>query len=223
MKDHKGFVSQNIGLVHFVIKRFPTRGLDREELFQVGCVGLCKAAEGFDETLGLQFSTYAVPVIMGEIKRFIRDDTQVHISRGLKEQRIKVKYAREQFEQKYHREPTLRELSEMTDMRTEDILLAEETLRPVESLDSFVKEEEKTTRKIELLCDDKDIGQQAMNRILCEEAFQYMNQTEKRVIYMRYFENQTQTKTAEYLNMTQVQVSRMEKRLLQRIRAKWNE
>lgn len=223
MKDYKCFVSQNIGLVHFVIKRFQTRGLDREELFQVGCVGLCKAAEGFDETLGLQFSTYAVPVIMGEIKRFIRDDTQVHISRGLKEQRMKVKYVREQFEQKYHREPTIRELSEMTDMRAEDILLAEETLRPIESLDSFVKEEEKTTRKIELLCDEKDIGQQAMNRILCEEAFQYMDPIEKQVIYMRYFENQTQTKTAERMHMTQVQVSRMEKRLLQRIRETWNE
>ena len=138
-KDKEALVSQNIGLVHFVIKRFSGRGQDMEELFQVGCVGLCKAVEGFDETLEHKFSTYAVPVILGEVRRFLRDNTQVHISRGIKEQSIKIKYAREQYEGKYHREPTVQELSEITGIKTEDILLAGEVMRPVESLDEIIK------------------------------------------------------------------------------------
>ena len=218
MKDKEQLVSQNIGLVHFVIKRFSGRGQDMEELFQVGCVGLCKAVEGFKEELELQFSTYAVPVILGEVKRFIRDNTQVHISRGIKEQSMKVKYAREQYEAKHHREPTLQELSEMTGMKIEDVLLAGEVFRPVESLDAYVNEEESGTRRVDLLSNREDPGEQALNRIMCEEAFKRMSEKEQKIVYLRYFENLTQANVAKCLDMTQVQVSRMEKKILLRLR-----
>ncbi len=220
MKDKELLISQNIGLVHFVIKRFSGRGQDMEELFQVGCVGLCKAVEGFKEELELKFSTYAVPVILGEVKRFVRDNTQVHISRGIKEQALKIKYAQEQYEIRYQKEPTIAQLSAMTGIEIEDVLLATEALRPVESLDSFVGEEESGTRKIDLLKSYKNEQEQIVNKLLCEEAFRYLDEKEKEILYLRYFENMTQSNVAGRLNMTQVQVSRMEKRILLRLREK---
>lgn len=218
MKDKEQLISQNIGLVHFVIKRFKGRGQDMEELFQVGCVGLCKAADGFKEEFGLQFSTYAVPVILGEVKRFMRDNTPVHISRGLKEQGVKLHYALEQYEARYHREPTIAELSDMTGIKTEDILLATEAMRPVESLDAFINEEEAGASRIDFLKSDINAQEQVLNQVLCEEAFRRMTKQERQVVHLRYFENLTQTKTASMLDMTQVQVCRMEKRILLRLR-----
>ena len=217
-KDKEALISQNIGLVHFVIKRFGGRGQDTEELFQVGCVGLCKAAEGFNETLGLRFSTYAVPVILGEVRRFLRDNTQVHISRGVKDQSIKIKQAREQYEKKYHRDPTVQELSEITGISTDDILLTGEVMRPAESLDAYMYEEENGISKIDLLCGRSNAEEQALNRILCENAFQRMSPKEREIIYLRFFHDFTQANVADKLNMTQVQVSRMEKKLLLRLR-----
>lgn len=217
-KDREALISQNIGLVHFVIKRFGGRGQDMEELFQVGCVGLCKAAEGFDETLELRFSTYAVPVILGEVRRFLRDNTQVHISRGVKDQSIKIKYAREQYENKYHRDPTLKELSEITGISIDDILLVGEVIRPAESLDAYMYEEENGISKIDLLSGGYNAEEQALNRILCEDAFQRMSPKEQEIIHLRFFHDFTQANVADKLNMTQVQVSRMEKKLLLRLR-----
>lgn len=218
MKDREELISQNIGLVHFVIKRFSSRGQDMEELFQVGCVGLIKAASGFKEELGLQFSTYAVPVILGEVKRFVRDNTTIHISRGIKEQGIKLKYAREQFEGQHHREPTLQELSRLTGISTEDIVLAREAMHPVESLDVFVSEEENGSSKVDFVR-SKDNGQeQVLNRMLCQEAFRRMTGKEQELVHLRYFENLTQSRVADLLDMSQVQVSRMEKKILLRLR-----
>ena len=156
------------------------------------------------------------------MKRFIRDNTQVHISRGIKEQSIKLKYAREQYEAKHHREPTIQELSELTGMKKEDIVLAGEVLRPAESLDAFVNEEESGTRRVDLLNSQEDAEEQAINRILCEEAFKRMSEKEQEIVYLRYFENLTQANVARNLNMTQVQVSRMEKKILLRLRDEMN-
>lgn len=218
MKDKEQLISQNIGLVHFVIKRFKGRGQDMEELFQVGCVGLCKAVDGFEEERKLQFSTYAVPVIMGEVKRFMRDNTTVHISRSVKEQGMKLHYAIEQYEARYHKEPTIAELSDMTGIKTEDILLASEAMRPVESLDAFINEEEAGASRVDFLKSDANAQEQVLNHILCEEAFRRMTPLEKQVVHLRYFENLTQTQTASLLDMTQVQVCRLEKKLLLRLR-----
>lgn len=218
MKDKDDLVSENIGLVHFVIKRFAKRGQDMEELFQVGCVGLLKAVSGFKEELGLQFSTYAVPVILGEIKRFVRDNTPIHISRGVKEQGIKLKYAIEEFENKYHREPTLNELSQMTGISTEDIVIAREAMRPLESLDAFVYEEEAGRTRADFVGSKECAEEQIINRMLCQEAFRRMSEKEREIVHLRYFENLTQSKVAGLLGMSQVQVSRMEKKIFLRLR-----
>lgn len=222
MKDKEDLVSDNIGLVHFVIKRFGTRGQDAEELFQVGCVGLLKAATGFKEELGLQFSTYAVPVILGEIKRFVRDNTAIHISRGLKEQGMKIKYAIEQFENRYHREPTLKELSGITGICTEDIVVVREAMRPVESLGVFAYAEEAGQTKMDFVASKTSGEEEVMNRLLCQEAFRRMTEKEREIVHLRYFENLTQQKVATLLDMTQVQVSRMEKKILMRLRSEMN-
>lgn len=218
MKDKEQLISQNIGLVHFVIKRFKGRGQDMEELFQVGCVGLCKAVDGFKEELELQFSTYAVPVILGEVRRFMRDNTAVHISRSVKEHGMKLRYAREQYEARYHREPTIEELSDMTGIKAEDILMAAEAMRPVESLDAFINDEEAGASRVDFLRSDINAQEQVINHVLCEEAFKKMTPLEKQVVHMRYFENMTQAEAASRLDMTQVQVCRMEKKILLRLR-----
>lgn len=222
MKDKEELISENIGLVHFVIKRFGTRGQDAEELFQVGCVGLVKAATGFKAELGLQFSTYAVPVILGEVKRFVRDNTPIHISRGVKEQGVKLKYATEQFQNKYHREPTLCELSSATGICTEDIVLAREAMRPVESLDAFAYEDENGQTRGDFVHSKVCEEEKVLNRMLCMEAFRRMSEKEQEIVHLRYFENLTQAKVAALLDMTQVQVSRMEKKILLRLRSEMN-
>lgn len=218
MKDKEQLISQNIGLVHFVIKRFRGRGQDMEELFQVGCVGLCKAAEGFKKERELKFSTYAVPVILGEVKRFVRDNTSVHISRGIKEQGAKLYYAREAFEKQFHREPTITELAQRAGLAVEEVLLATEAMRPVESLDAFLNEEENGVRKMDLLRSRENAQEQVINHLLCEEAFRHMSEKEQELVHLRYFENRTQMQAAEELGMSQVQVSRMEKKILLRLR-----
>ncbi len=222
MKDKDDLVSENIGLVHVVIKRCGTRGQDREELFQVGCIGLLKAASGFKSELGSQFSTYAVPVILGEIKRFVRDNTPIHISRGVKEQGVKLKYAIQQFEARYHREPTLQELSLTTGINVEDIVVAKEAMRPLESLDAFAYEEESGNTKGDFVKSKVCEEEQILNRMLCQEAFRLMTDKEREIVHLRYFENLTQSKVAELLGMSQVQVSRLEKKILLRLRREMN-
>lgn len=218
MKDREQLISQNIGLVHFVIKRFGNRGQDMEELFQVGCVGLCKAADGFRKEKNLQFSTYAVPVILGEVRRFVRDNTQVHVSRGIKEQGVKLYHAREQFEKQFQREPTLTELAGLTGLSVEEAALASEAMRPAESLDAYVNEESEGLCRRDLLKSRENEHEAVLNQMLCAEAFSRMSELEKNLFHMRYFEELTQMQTAEKLQMTQVQVSRMEKKVLLRLR-----
>lgn len=222
MKDKDELVSENMGLVHFVIKRFGTRGQDKEELFQVGCEGLLKAVQGFKEEYGLQFSTYAVPVILGEMKRFVRDNTPIHISRSVKEKGAKVTYAIEQFEHRFHRAPTIQELSDETGISAEDIVLVQEAMRPVESLDAFVSKEDEGHTRGDFVAGKESEETQVMNRMLCEEAFRRMDEKEREIVHLRYFENLTQAKVATLLNMTQVQVSRMEKKILLRLRSEMN-
>lgn len=222
MKDKEDLISNNIGLVHFVIKRFGTRGQDAEELFQVGCMGLVKAATGFKEELGLCFSTYAVPVILGEVKRFVRDNTPIHISRGIKEQSIKLKYATEQFQNKHHREPTLCELSSATGICTEDIVLVREAMRPVESLDVFAYEEESGQTRGDFVHSKVCEEEKVLNRMLCMEAFRRMSEKEREIVHLRYFENLTQREVADLLGLSQVQVSRLEKKIFSRLREEMN-
>lgn len=233
-KAHKGdkvardsLVTENLGLVHAVIRRFENRGHDREELFQIGCIGLMKSVDKFDTSLGLAFSTYAVPMIMGEIRRFLRDDGMVKVSRSLKENGYKIRKAKDLLGTELGREPTLLEIAALTELSTEDVVLALEANSQVESIyrPMFQSDGE------ELLLIDQLNGAQGMyevhggkseqeqllNEILIGQLLESLEERERQLIQYRYFENLTQTAVADRLDMSQVQVSRMEKKILRKL------
>lgn len=220
-------VSENLGLVRAVARRFDNRGHDREELFQIGCIGLMKAIDKFDISLNLAFSTYAVPMITGEIRRFLRDDGMVKVSRTLKENAYKVHKAREWLSKELGREPNLVEVSAATGLSNEEIVMATEANREVESLYQPVYEKDGD----ELLLIDQLCGREkedftreepekeaVLNQMVIDQLLSLLNGQERKLIELRYFENKTQTEVAAELKMTQVQVSRLEKKILLRLR-----
>lgn len=220
-------VSENLGLVRAVARRFDNRGHDREELFQIGCIGLMKAIDKFDISLNLAFSTYAVPMITGEIRRFLRDDGMVKVSRTLKENAYKVHKAREWLSKELGREPNLVEVSAVTGLSNEEIVMATEANREVESLYQPVYEKDGD----ELLLIDQLCGREkedftreepekeaVLNQMVIDQLLSLLNGQERKLIELRYFENKTQTEVAAELKMTQVQVSRLEKKILLRLR-----
>ncbi len=222
-------ISGNLGLVHAVARRFENRGHDREEIFQIGCIGLMKAIDKFDISLNLAFSTYAVPMITGEIRRFLRDDGMVKVSRTLKENGYRISRARECLTRELGREPSLLEISAATELQAEEIVLALEANRGVESIYQPVYEKDGD----ELLLIDQIGGGQAgdfqgdepekeavLNRMLVDQLLELLSESEKRLIELRYFENKTQSVVAAELGMNQVQVSRLEKKILLRLREK---
>ncbi len=221
-------VAENLGLVHAVARRFQDRRHDREEIFQIGCIGLMKAIDKFDLSLHLAFSTYAVPMIMGEIRRFLRDDGMVKVSRTLKENAYKVGRARQLLAGKLGREPGIAELAEETKLLPEEIVMATEAARDVESIYQPVYEKDGDELFLidQLGGEDKGFGQEepekeaVLNRIVIGQLLKMLTEQEKRLIRFRYFENKTQSETARILGMTQVQVSRAEKKILQRLREK---
>lgn len=217
-------VSQNLGLVHSIVKRFEHRGCDREELFQTGCIGLIKAIEKFDLSLELAFSTYAVPLIMGEIRRFLRDDGMVKVSRTLKENGYKISKARELLTNELGREPSIMEIEALTELSREEIVLAMEANRDVESIYQPVA----GTDGDELLLVDQlgntgnpyeDSEKEAvLNELVVAQLLDTLDEKERQVIQLRYFENKTQCEVAGTVGMTQVQVSRLERKILVRLR-----
>lgn len=223
-------VADNLGLVHLVTRRFENRGHDREELFQIGCIGLMKAVDKFDLSLQVAFSTYAVPLITGEIRRFLRDDGMVRVSRTLKENGYKVSRTKELLTEQLGREPTLLEVSAATGLSVEDIVLAAEANREVESIYQPVYESGGGV----CLLDQLGAGETAdyreepekeavLNRMVVEQILEKLDEKERELIRLRYFEGKTQNEVAAALGMTQVQVSRMEKKLLYRMREIYEE
>lgn len=218
-------VSENLGLVHAVIRRFERRGHDREELFQIGCIGLMKAVDHFDTSLNLAFSTYAVPMITGEIRRFLRDDGMVKVSRTLKEQGYKISKARERLVSVLGREPDMGELSRETELSAEEIAMALDANREVESIYRPIYEKDGD----ELLmidqvestgaCPGEEPEKEAvLNRIVIRQLLDGLSAQDRELIELRYFESRTQSEVAKRLGMSQVQVSRAEKRILLQLR-----
>ncbi len=218
-------VSENLGLVHAVIRRFERRGHDREELFQIGCIGLMKAVDHFDTSLNLAFSTYAVPMITGEIRRFLRDDGMVKVSRTLKEQGYKISKARERLVSALGREPDMAELSRETELSAEEIAMALDANREVESIYRPIYEKDGD----ELLmidqvestgaCPGEEPEKEAvLNRIVIRQLLDGLSEQDRELIELRYFESRTQSEVAKRLGMSQVQVSRAEKRILLQLR-----
>lgn len=201
---------KNLGLVHSIVRRFEGRGCEREDLFQIGCVGLLRAIDRFDLSLGLCFSTYAVPMITGEIKRFLRDDGPVKISRTIRENKYRIAKATESLQEKLHRAPTLEELGNECRLSKEELVLAMEAGERMESLQEL--SEERYLRAGE---GEKD---KVLNRIMLEQLMENLEENERKLLIYRYFENKTQTQVAGLMGSSQVQICRAEKKLLRRLR-----
>lgn len=207
-------IENNIGLVHSIAKRFKGRGEDYDDLYQAGCVGLIKAVDNFDESKGFLFSTYAVPVIMGEIRRLFRDGGAVKVSRSLKEKSIKVQAIREKFIKKELREPTVSELSELCGIETEELSEVLNVINPVVSLSCTTEDGDET---IDIPVDDTD---QLFDRLSVHHAIKDLSNDELLLIKYRFYEGKTQCESAKLLGISQVQVSRREKQLLAKLRTR---
>ena len=218
-KAQEILVEENTGLIWSVVKRFQGRGYDKEDLFQIGSIGLLKCIDNFDLERKVKFSTYAVPLIMGEIKRFLRDDGLVKVSRSLKEASYKIKREKEHYEKLYNREPTLKEIAATLDMDESDILMAMESGQDVCSLHQVIYQNEGDEIHLEdKLEQQSDLIEQTVDNIYIQELLQKLNEQERKLIELRYFQNQTQAVIARIMGISQVQVSRMEKKILEKLR-----
>lgn len=212
-------IEQNLGLVRHIVKRYQGRGCDTEDLFQIGVIGLIKAVDHFDLSRDVQFSTYAVPMIMGEIKRFFRDDGIVKISRGIKENAYRIRQSMEQYASQHGREATVQELMEMTGLSREDIVLALEAGYEVESIyQAAYKSDDREMLLIDRIPGNKDEHEILTNHIVLHELMEKMDERDRQLINLRYFENKTQTEVAALMGISQVQVSRQEKKILLKMR-----
>lgn len=211
----EALVIGNSGLIWSIARRYFGRGVDPEDLYQLGCLGFLKAVEGFDLDFGTQFSTYAVPKIAGEIRRFLRDDGTVKVSRSLKERAMMIRLTRQKLTNRLGREPTLSELSEETGLQPEEIATAETATGTAESIqkrsgeDGFALEDVLTEGEME---------EKIVERIALREAIACLSEREQMVIKLRFFHGLTQDKTARILGVSQVQISRIEKKALENLR-----
>lgn len=207
IKDTNKLIEENIGLVHLCANKFKGRGIEYDDLYGAGCVGLIKAAEGFDQDRGFKFSTYAVPVIFGEVKRLFRDGGSVKVSRSLKELSLKVTRMRENFITKQGREPTISELSQFMEITQEEVI---EAINVSQLTISLTSQEDETQIDVKVEAPEKAISE----KLALEQALGSLEELDRELIILRYFKGKTQSETGKILNITQVQVSRKEKKLL---------
>lgn len=208
-------VKENTGLIWSVAHRFMGRGVEADDLYQLGCLGFIKAIDGFDLQYGTQFSTYAVPKIAGEIRRYLRDDGAVKISRGIKEQAVQIKSVRNRLTSVLGRDPTLQEISRQTGIAVEDIAIAESALASVESIHQSSGED---GFALENILTDTDSEEVFLEKITLRQAVKKLPEREAKVINLRYFHGLTQERVARVLSVSQVQVSRIEKKAIARLR-----
>ena len=209
------FIEENMGLVHLCANRFRNKGIEYDDLYSAGCIGLIKAAGAFDTERGVKFSTYAVPVILGEIKRLFRDGGTVKVSRSLKELSLRLMRLKDDFQLRNGREPTIDELCEVSEENYEDVVEALASAMPALSLTGY--SDENDTTQIDIAVDPPD---NMMTELLSlHQAINILEKDDKMLIFLRYYKDMTQTETAKILGMSQVQVSRREKKLLLKMRS----
>lgn len=211
----ESLVEENSGLIWAVTRRFLGRGTEAEDLYQLGCLGFLKAVEGFDLSYGTQFSTYAVPKISGEIRRFLRDDGAVKVSRSLKEQSSQIRTMRSQLTVALGREPTIGEISRQTGLTPEEIALAEAATAATESIQ---KESGEEGFSLENILSDTENEEKMVEKIALRQAIHALPEREQTVILLRYFHGLTQQRVAKVMQVSQVQISRIEKKALQKLR-----
>lgn len=214
MKNYKdSFIEENLGLVHLCANRFRGKGIEYEDLYGAGCIGLLKAAKGFDENRGVKFSTYAVPVILGEVKRLFRDGGAIKVSRSTKELSLKTTRERERFMLREGREPTISELAEILECSEDNVVEALNVSLPPISLTETLDE---TMGETDIPVESPDT--EIADFLSLRQVMHDLDANDRKLIYLRYFSNKTQTETAKVLDMTQVQVSRREKKLLMQMK-----
>lgn len=208
-------ITENSGLIWSVARRFIGRGTESEDLYQLGCLGFLKAVEGFDLNFGTQFSTYAVPKIAGEIRRFLRDDGAIKVSRSIKEQSTAIKITRNHLTSALGREPTVQEISRQIGLSPEEIALAETATASTESIQRETGEE---GFSLEDVLTDTESEEKLVEKISLRQAIEKLPDRERMVVQLRYFHGLTQDRVSKVLNVSQVQVSRIEKKALQQLR-----
>ena len=222
-EDMTKLIEDNSRLVWSIVRRFNGRGYDIEDLYQIGSIGLIKAIQRFDTSFEVRLSTYAVPYILGEIKRFIRDDGPIKISRSIKELNIKIIELQKEYLNKYGKEITLEQLAKELKTSKEDIAMALDSARPVNSIEDSQYRDNKTDRTISLidqLSSGKDEENEITNRIAIKKLISELKDNEKEVILLRYYKGKTQMQVAKILGITQVQVSRIERKVLDNMKRK---
>ena len=217
-KARTQLVEENVGLVWCVVKRFYGRGTEPEDLFQIGSIGLLKAIDKFDLSYDVKFSTYAVPMISGEIKRFLRDDGMIKVSRSLKELSYRAYLAKEEMKERLNREPTVEELAEKLE---EELALALESGGEVESLHKPIYQKDgNEIQLMDKLEEKEEQEEKILNHMLLQQLLEQLKKEERQLIYMRYFANKTQSEIGKTMGISQVQVSRLEKKILGYLREK---
>lgn len=215
-------VKENEGLVWSVVKRFFSRGQEPEDLFQIGCIGLLKSIEKFDFSYNVKFSTYAVPMIMGELKRFLRDDGMIKVSRSLKEANYKIKQEITRLQNELNREPTLEEIAKKMEMEPEEVAMAMESGMELESIyQTIYQSDGSDVYLIDKIKNEEDESEKLVEKVALMESLNHLAEREQELIRLRYFEEKTQAEIAKEFGISQVQVSRLEKKILNTLRKDW--
>ena len=219
-KDLESYlITQNLGLIRSVVKRFLNRGCEYDDLVQIGSIGLLKAIKNYDSSFNVRFSTYAVPMIIGEIKRFLRDDGMVKVSRNLKEIAVKAYSLREAVEKSTGKEPTITELAAELDVTKEELVMAMNSQTSTLSLHELISQEEGSTIElIDRIQNDESEESVLINQIVLKDILSTLDKKERQIIILRYFKEMTQCQIAKMLGISQVQVSRIEKKILSKLK-----
>lgn len=217
-------LTENTALIWSIVRRFLNRGYEGEDLFQIGCIGMLKAIDRFDVEYNVAFSTYAVPLITGEIRRFLRDDGIIKISRTIKENQNKIIAETEKFREINHMEPTIEQLAEICALSKEDVVTAIESLRNVESIYKEVdsSSDGNSVSIVDRLIDQTNHENMVIDRLLIKQLLDTLEEKERNIIILRYYKNKTQSDIAKEIGITQVQVSRMEKKILNKLKKQIN-
>lgn len=213
---------KNMRLVWSIVQRFLNRGYEADDLFQIGCIGLLKSVDKFDLSYDVKFSTYAVPMIIGEIQRFIRDDGTVKVSRSLKETGNKVRKKKDELSKKLGRDPTVHEIAEALELSPEDVVMAQEAVKAPSSIHETVYENDgDPITLLDQMADDSE--GKWFDKIALKEAIRHLDERERLIVYLRYYKDRTQSEVADRLGISQVQVSRLEKKILVQIKSQMGE
>lgn len=213
-------IKNNSGLIWSIVKRFSGRNYSSEELYQIGCIGLIKAVQRFDTKFDVKMSTYAVPYILGEIKRFLRDDGPIKVSRSIKELAIKINSLKQEYLKKEGREISVIEIAKILKISKEEVAVAIDSLNQIESIDEEVYKEDGGESRESKISNNKDETNALINKITVNQLIENLEERDKKIILLRYYNEKTQSEVAKILGITQVQVSRLEKKILTRLRSK---